>query len=515
MHARVSPGRGGPLPNSEGSLLAFGPFRLDVRGRRLLRGQEVVPVSPRAFDILAVLVHHAGQTVTKQDLMQQVWPDVFVEEANLAQHVSQLRRLLGDATKQPEYIATIPRQGYQFVAVVTPVAEVPSVGEASPAPQTTAPAAEDPPMAAPPVAGAETPAAGRWFAAYAWLTVTLIVVVLLSSLGSRSSRLSAASAVPEAQRAFELGLYQLNRNTPQTSVLAQVNFAEAVRLDPAFAGAHAHLSLAYVAMYLGRRLPLEEARESAEAAADRALALDANSADAHTARGAVRLQLRGDALGARAALQRATALDRTNVRATDLLARALRHDGRHAESIAVARQQVDLEPSSIRAYMNLAQSLMFAGTRQSLDEALSVARDAMLLESASPVLFGQAADIAEAAGHLDEAIAYRAQSERLSQRPALADLLERMFAERGYAAANAAYLEAKLAATGNEAPSDGFERVRLLARLGRVDAAFAAWDQALTHEFSLGVFALRWHPAFRALAADPRFTDYVERSIPR
>lgn len=103
----------------------FGPFRLDPVKRRLLRDGEVVALTPKAFDTLLLLVEHSGRTVERDELMQQVWPDVAVEENNLTQIISALRRALGDRREEGRYIATISGQGYRFVAAVgrVPLAE--------------------------------------------------------------------------------------------------------------------------------------------------------------------------------------------------------------------------------------------------------------------------------------------------------------------------------------------------------------------------------------------------------
>src|SRR5438309_767412 len=86
----------------------FGPFRVDALKRRLLRGVEVVPLTPKAFDTLFVLVESGGQVVEKDDLMERVWPGVAVEENNLTQNVSALRKALGERRGEPQYIATVP-----------------------------------------------------------------------------------------------------------------------------------------------------------------------------------------------------------------------------------------------------------------------------------------------------------------------------------------------------------------------------------------------------------------------
>lgn len=99
----------------------FGPFELDLEQRLLFRAGESVPLTPKAFDTLAVLVERQGKVVDKTELLKLVWPDTFVEENNLTQNISSLRK----AFANENYIETIPRRGYRFLAGVadTPVSE--------------------------------------------------------------------------------------------------------------------------------------------------------------------------------------------------------------------------------------------------------------------------------------------------------------------------------------------------------------------------------------------------------
>ena len=99
-------------------LYEFGPFRLNPQKRLLLREDEPVPLSPKAFDTLLVLIENSGKVVLKDDLMKAVWPGSFVEEANLSQNIFTLRKALGDSPEQRRYIATVPGQGYQFTETV-------------------------------------------------------------------------------------------------------------------------------------------------------------------------------------------------------------------------------------------------------------------------------------------------------------------------------------------------------------------------------------------------------------
>lgn len=94
----------------------FGRFRLKPAERVLLREGELVPLTPKVFDILVTLVEHGGQVVAKDDLMKRVWPNTFVEEGNLTQNISLLRKALGESPGGVQFIETVPRRGYRFVA---------------------------------------------------------------------------------------------------------------------------------------------------------------------------------------------------------------------------------------------------------------------------------------------------------------------------------------------------------------------------------------------------------------
>ena len=94
----------------------FGRFRLKPAERVLLREGEPVPLTPKVFDILVTLVEHGGQVVAKDDLMKRVWPNTYVEEGNLTQNISLLRKALGESPGGVQFIETVPRRGYRFVA---------------------------------------------------------------------------------------------------------------------------------------------------------------------------------------------------------------------------------------------------------------------------------------------------------------------------------------------------------------------------------------------------------------
>src|SRR5437867_2015796 len=99
----------------------FGLFRLDRTDHRLFKKGKPVALTPKAFDVLAFLIERRGCLVQKDELMQQVWADSFVEEANLARTVWMLRKALDADRNDHSYIETIPKLGYRFVGQVTEI----------------------------------------------------------------------------------------------------------------------------------------------------------------------------------------------------------------------------------------------------------------------------------------------------------------------------------------------------------------------------------------------------------
>jgi len=95
-------------------LYEFGPFRVDAEKELLLRDDEAVPLAPKAFQVLLVLVRQSKKVVSKDDLMKTIWPDTFVEEANLSRNIFLLRKALGESPQDHQYIVTVPGHGYRF-----------------------------------------------------------------------------------------------------------------------------------------------------------------------------------------------------------------------------------------------------------------------------------------------------------------------------------------------------------------------------------------------------------------
>jgi DNA-binding winged helix-turn-helix (wHTH) protein len=123
----------------------FDRFRIDLTERVLLCEGEMAPLTQKAFEVLLALIERRGRIVSKEELMEKVWPDTFVEESNLAQNIYTLRKTLGQAADGASgggYIVTVPRRGYRFAAEVREILE------------------EDRPLSEPASKELETPVAG-------------------------------------------------------------------------------------------------------------------------------------------------------------------------------------------------------------------------------------------------------------------------------------------------------------------------------------------------------------------
>ena len=176
-------------------LYEFGPFRLDLERRLFRRQHQVVPLAPKTFDLLVLLVQSPGRAFSKQELMNALWPDTFVEEANLSFQISVLRKALGE--EGVRWIETVPKHGYRFGGDVK---VIPSADRASGASaEVSSPST--------PIRLVNAGKRKRWIAAIAAASGLAVVSYLVLFLGSRTEtiRTAAAVAVPlTAYQGFEI-----------------------------------------------------------------------------------------------------------------------------------------------------------------------------------------------------------------------------------------------------------------------------------------------------------------------
>ncbi len=185
-------------------LYEFGPFRIDPSEGLLLRDDQPIPLAPKAFEALLLLVESSGHLIEKEVLMQKLWPDSFVEEANVSKYIFTLRQALSDGEDGQKYIETVPKRGYRFVAPVQKLA---------------AESVEQAPAEMPSREGEEAKtvtSTTRWRIALvaAVLAATAVVLLVWLDPGERRARLFGGPARPVRTIAV-LPLQNLSGDTAQ------------------------------------------------------------------------------------------------------------------------------------------------------------------------------------------------------------------------------------------------------------------------------------------------------------
>ena len=435
-------------------ILAFDGFTLDVTERRLLHGADVVRLSPKAFDLLVVLVREHGHLVTKDELLQRVWPESFVEEGILTVHVSALRKALGDDARPPACIETVARSGYRFIAPVT----------RSEASMVRA-------MARP--------------------------VELYEFVGRGRSHLLSGSYfdVPDAVAAFRA----------------------AIELDSTYAPAHAGLALARCAEAGLRAAPYREAFAEAKDSALKALAMDSGSADAQVALGTVLFLSDWDWPGAERSLRRALDINPDHTEALLQYGSLQDALGRLEEGLRFKQQALARDPRSALVLVQIAISYwhrrQYDETRVWAQRAIELDPKHLL---AGEFLAGVYWKLDDLDGWLAEshrrARVFGAPAQALEQIDQAGAEMRRIHARGGHAAlahymADAATAQALAAGA---APQMAFHCAILCAAAGRLDDAFGHLDRALAAR-DPALVHLAVAPQWDSLRADPRFTDCLKR----
>ena len=320
----------------------FGPFRLDLITGELQRSGIALKLQPQPAKLLVLLVEHAGQLVTRDQIRRAVWgDDTFVDfDQSVNFCIRQIRNALRDQADTPCYVETVPRRGYRFVAPVQSVTDSNDSGGSTD--QVSRPRAVRPHQLA-------------WGALAVLLTASAVTFGIL-----RFSRAPEGPKRAQAEQEVELGRYFLNKFTATDTLAAIERFEAAARIDTRNARAFAGMAEAYNQLgtvFIASRRP-PNARLLAVRAAVQAIQLDPNLAEAYAALGYTTMH-EFDWEQAAACLRRALALDPQCVPAHLTYAGFLAARRRSAEAVAEARRAVDLAPASVRPRLVLAWMLNF------------------------------------------------------------------------------------------------------------------------------------------------------------
>lgn len=343
---------------------SFGPFRLVPSEHLLLREEMPVPLAPKAYELLLVLVKRHGHLASREELMQEIWPDSFVEEINLTVNISLLRKALGEQPDGRQYIATVPKRGYRFDAAVCESQQETEKAEASGGPRQEP---KDLPQSgelasgnnvAPVVNESRTPMRWRYAAGLALIVAAVLAGLLLWRHASRAGNSGFAHGEQPhlvksgTQNAQALALYTRARSLWNMRSVESVQqslelFHEAIDADPNYAAAYAGLADAYItagsygSSFLAPQIAMPKAKEAAQ----KALALDESLPDAHASLAYIKLTYDWDWAGAEAEFKRALALDPNDANAHHWYSHELMAQGRIQESHEQSEQALALEPT--------------------------------------------------------------------------------------------------------------------------------------------------------------------------
>ncbi len=336
----------------------FGPFELRTRSRELFKHGVKLKLRPQPFQILNELVAKPGELVTREELRDKLWSaETFVDfEQSLNTSVKELRAIIGDSATEPQYIETVPRLGYRFIAPVEAVQATVSNGVL----------AGSIPATDPILAEAQTKKTRAW--PRLWVAA-LIAAALVTAVGYTKFATSASGHSMKAHRSpnpaavdhYLRGRVMLDAHNVSDIGHGLAEFQEATRQDPDFAPPYAALGRMYW-LLTSYGADLSELLPLMKSASDKALELDDHLAEGHAVRGLVLLYLQNDWHGAETEFHRALELDPGESAAHDYYATAfLLHSGRMEESIAESRRAVELNPLSVHFATDLGSIYYFAG----------------------------------------------------------------------------------------------------------------------------------------------------------
>lgn len=357
------------------SIYEFGSFRLDVERLLLFHRSEAVPLGPKVVETLLALVEHPGEVLPKNELIERIWPEGYVEEANLAQNIYVLRKTLRSLASV-DAIETVPRRGYRFTLPVHQSARV---------------SATVPPLRRP-----------RWVAAIAGAATFLVLCSVVLVTFAATHRAASVGLSADGARLYEIGRYYWNLRTRAGVERSLDYFAQVIRTDARDAHGYAALADANAIMgdyqYGNQKPRVYFAR--ARSYARLALTLDPNSAEAHAALGLIDLDVR-QLTAATTELQRAIALDPAYGPAHEWYGVALIQQGDLRAAFAQLQIAGDLDPLSVSTSAWLGNA---AYLDRHFNEAIAYSRQALDLSPQSTHVLTTIGEAYEAEGNFSRAI---------------------------------------------------------------------------------------------------------------
>ncbi|MFZ1701514.1 MAG: winged helix-turn-helix domain-containing protein [Pyrinomonadaceae bacterium] len=487
----------------------FDSFRIDADERRLMRDGQLLPLTPKVFDLLLLLVENRGHTLAKDEIMDCLWADSFTEENNLSRNVSMLRKVLGDDAHVPRFITTVPKRGYRFEAELKEVLEDDDTFTVERrtnfvlAFREQVEGTEE--ISRPLLSGLLTPRK---------IIASVAVAVLLaaafgfapggwSSFRSDSSDEDRAAVATNAE-AFDL--YERGRTLWNDRSAAGLHEAtllleQAVEKDPDFALGHAALADAYAFDSTNHSL--------AEGEAQLAMQLDPSLGQPYATIGFVGLFWDWKLSEAERHFKRAISLSPDYAPAHQWYALQLAAGGRLNEALAEASRALELEPDSIAINTDVCRVFYFL---QRHDEAEAQCKSTLVMDANSYDGHQLLSEIYTAKGMYPEAVGEFFVSERLtvnsSTLPAHLQPVQEAFERGGIRAFWKKLIEIR------QVPVEEKEMVavRYYALLGDRDATLRGLKRAYEKR-DFGMIMLSADPVFREYYDDPELNSMFRSLI--
>jgi serine/threonine-protein kinase len=464
-------------------LYEFGRFRVIASERQLLLDGEPVPLTPKAFDLLLALLEQPGRLVTKEALIERVWPNTFVEENNLADNISRLRKALGESRNGGKFIETVPRRGYRFIATVAI-----QNGEASAADSAT-----------PSISQHSIP--NRSSRLQWWVLVAGPVLV-----GAAIWIQMRSSAKAEARSLEFKGSFYYNQWT-EPEIRKGISLHErAILLDPGNAGLYNGLAVGWLFLADLYGAP-RETIPHAKAANAKALELDPANAQAHSSKGLIAAQYDWDWASAEAEFQQAIRLDPYFEPAHILHGWHLVAVGRLQDAVNEIRTVVEGKPLNDFGMWSLGLALHFSGR---LDEAIEQYRRAVGIDRRSHwahMLLGWSL---EQQGKFDEAVAELKLAYSVNDNPQVLASLGHVYAASGRRA-EAQKIVADLLDTSRQRYVSPYDVATVFAGLGDNEKAMEWLEKAFEHRSGWLALWIKVDPKFDELRSNSRFQDLLRR----
>src|SRR5262245_51209500 len=509
---------------SNDNLYEFDHFRLDLAEKMLTRDGAAVPLTPKAFDTLVLLVEKSGRLVEKGELMNHLWPDTFVEENSLSQNIYLVRKALGEESQGPRYIETVPRRGYRFAASVRKVSGIDMTAvEGS---ETHALLARGESLVGTLIMAPTLPPLLRRFSrmslfamapALTLLAIWLIWIAPRRFTDERKQLTWRSTENPEAYQAYARGLFFWNKRTEDGLSRSIGYFNEAIARDPHYALAWAGLADTYaVTGYLGYKfMRADDAYRMAEEAATKALDIDQTMAEAYTALSVVRAYHDGDLPGAEKEIKKALALKENSATAHQRYAIYLRDQGRLSEALGEIQRAYELDPLSLTIGSNLA---FIHYLQRNYDQAAAYAQRVLETEPdyfQSLVVLGptwqQMQKYQEAISLLE-----KVREQQKGKAGVYYNALEAL--GHAYAVAGQRAAAERIIAELNACPEDKddttYRQALIRAGLGELDQAFALLETN-SDSWTSPPVGLMLDPRFDNLRLDPRYEALMRKKFGR